>query len=161
MAPTMRPPVHDYHQLVYPCSWPALVSGRPVCHQTCIYIYGKENKTLQVQYIYSAPPSVLCTSTWQGNLNSTSKFLLRDCTSINVLEEAVEIKVIQLHHIYVSIKKKSNPEDTHVIQMSCFGKKKKYLEVPESHGTKLLPIIGSNNSHPVQLNPKIENDLVP
>jgi hypothetical protein len=105
MAPTMRPPVHDYHQLVYPCSWPALVSGRPVCHQTCIYVYGKENKTLQVQYIYSAPPSVLCTSTWQGNLNSTSKFLLRDCTSINVLEEAVEIRVIQLHHIYISIKK--------------------------------------------------------
>lgn len=125
MAPTMRPPVHDYHQLVYPCSWPALVSGRPVCHQTCIYIYGKENKTLQVQYIYSAPPSVLCTSTWQGNLNSTSKFLLRDCTSIINVLEAVEIKVIQLHHIYISIKKtRSNPEDTHVIQMSCSGKKK-------------------------------------
>lgn len=48
----------------------------------------------------------------------------------------------------------------HVIQMSCSGKKK-YLEVPESHGTKLLSIFGSNNSHPVQLNPKIEKDLVP
>lgn len=82
------------------CFWSSSLSS-----DLHIHIWqGKQNITSTI-YIYSAPPSVLSTSTWQGNLNSTSKFLLRDCTSIINVLEAVEIKVIQLHHIYVSIKK--------------------------------------------------------
>jgi hypothetical protein len=50
--------------------------------------------------------------------------------------------------------------ETRLKKVVCSGLTKKYLEVPVPHGTKSLPIVGSNNAHPAQLDPTIENVLV-